>query len=388
MKIIHLSTSFEGGAGIAATKLNDELVKRGIDSKIIYLSKKENKSGLNRIFYARSLLQKIRSFCITKFNLFFSEISFFSLFSMTSIKAKNKFIFQNSSDTIIHVHNFYNLISVPEICRLSKLGYRIVITMHDQRLMTGGCHSTYKCSNFKIKCDPCPHLPTLVNKIPGQNFKRQSKLELDRSNVILIAPSFWILQLAKVSPLTAGFEIAHIPNLVYSRKDTSHRSIGNNLRLGLASADRESKLKGALIIQELLEYQEKSKNSFFEFIYLNDFQASLKSNFWESIDILFVPSLHDNSPNVIHEGKSFGIPIIASRVGGIAEILHKDFDSSFDPNMDSVEEILNIFRKYRNRNFSLDAINQMQNSFESYLGDSVSRHMDIYSELLSKSLKN
>lgn len=50
-------------------------------------------------------------------------------------------------------------------------------------------------------------------------------------------------------------------------------------------------------------------------------------------DCLIVPSLcYDNSPMVIYEAFSVGLPVIASHIGGIPELLYKDYNLLFEPN--------------------------------------------------------
>lgn len=42
---------------------------------------------------------------------------------------------------------------------------------------------------------------------------------------------------------------------------------------------------------------------------------------YQSVAVVAVPSLWDNSPNVIYEAMACGVPIVASRVGGISELV-------------------------------------------------------------------
>ena len=101
------------------------------------------------------------------------------------------------------------------------------------------------------------------------------------------------------------------------------------------------------------------------------------SDFWGRIDLLFVPSRADNSPNVILEAKSVGIPTLASRIGGIPELLERNFDTLFSIESDSINE---IFAK-------IVAIQQRQISSRiRFSSDSQSQksHLSLYSDLILK----
>ncbi len=51
-----------------------------------------------------------------------------------------------------------------------------------------------------------------------------------------------------------------------------------------------------------------------------------------SADCLIVPSLcYENSPTVIYEAASLGLPVIAARIGGITELVHRTGGILFDP---------------------------------------------------------
>ena len=61
--------------------------------------------------------------------------------------------------------------------------------------------------------------------------------------------------------------------------------------------------------------------------YLNDVEYA-----YAAADILFYPSFHDSLPTVILEASACGKPIIASKVGGIPEIiLHNKTGLLFEP---------------------------------------------------------
>ncbi len=52
----------------------------------------------------------------------------------------------------------------------------------------------------------------------------------------------------------------------------------------------------------------------------------------QAYNVLVVPSLcYENSPTVIYEALSAGLPVIASRIGGITELIHKTAGILFEP---------------------------------------------------------
>ena len=61
--------------------------------------------------------------------------------------------------------------------------------------------------------------------------------------------------------------------------------------------------------------------------------------FWREIDYLLALSRADNSPNVIHESKVAGVPIIGTNIGGIPELLNPSFDFVFENDLNLVKNV-------------------------------------------------
>lgn len=80
--------------------------------------------------------------------------------------------------------------------------------------------------------------------------------------------------------------------------------------------------------KEILEMIKEDKR--FEFLgrkESNDLAIELQKN-----DCLIVPSLcYENSPTIIYEAKSFDLPILASNLGGIPELINKSQEKLFKP---------------------------------------------------------
>ena len=100
------------------------------------------------------------------------------------------------------------------------------------------------------------------------------------------------------------------------------------------------------------------------------------------IDVLLVPSRADNSPNIIHEAKRMGLPVIASLVGGISELLEPDFDEPIPAQNLDADSILRLLKNWETKDRELNLKN-MQSNFEAYTGSSIQDHISLYVELVS-----
>ncbi|MCO6509286.1 MAG: glycosyltransferase [Aridibacter famidurans] len=61
-------------------------------------------------------------------------------------------------------------------------------------------------------------------------------------------------------------------------------------------------------------------------------ETSDVSEIYSSSDILVLPSAHEGTPNVVLEAMAFGVPVVATRVGGVPELLSEDNGLLVDAN--------------------------------------------------------
>ena len=115
--------------------------------------------------------------------------------------------------------------------------------------------------------------------------------------------------------------------------------------------------------------------------------SSLETNsykkFWGQIDYLFVPSRADNSPNVIHEAKKLGIPVIASKIGGISELLTEEFDFGINIEDLNLDYLINMLLEVRNNEISEINRKLMTLNFSNYVSKSLQQHVQLYKELIA-----
>ena len=383
VEILHLSTGHMGGAGLAARRLNSALNDAGINSRFLALADKGFIPSKNEIAYERKISKKIKGKVLSLVNPFFSRYVLFTPISVNALSIKAIKKIANPTTTILHIHNWFNLLNEKGIRDLEKIGYRIVLTLHDQRFFTGGCHYSLNCDGFESKCGHCPLIRKPMRFIPRYRLYK-NKLLFQNSRIQLLAPSMWIKAQSDIGIVGSRFDSHFIPNFGFNK---NYLTRGLKLRtdkfvVGIASMDQYSYVKGGDITAELKLRLDASSN-LAEIIFLSEIvkNAGTEETFWNSIDCLMVASRADNSPNVIHEAKIYNVPIIATSVGGISELLDPQFDVSISPENLSVESLMQAIEKVRSHDYKVTDLARMKARYNHYASAAMQLLLDTYEKL-------
>jgi len=232
---------------------------------------------------------------------------------------------------IAHVHCTSNW---PALLRSISSRQRMVITLHDCELLTGGCPYPLDCSNLDADCaDPCPR------RFPDTKDLRKRKHDLiHRLELSLVSPSRWLAKLAK-SHLSRPVTV--IPNGI-PWPDAIPRKREARKKLGISPAARValfvahggtsavyksgpawkgiwSQLKTH--IPELLCFAVGGDTAGKEgdlvvWPYVARDRLSL---LMAAADVLLYPTRADNHSLVVLEAMSQALPIVSYAVGGIPE---------------------------------------------------------------------
>ena len=391
IKVIHISTGYNGGAALAARRLNESLNSSGFESHFGAISQKGYSPSESEFEIPRSAFSRLVSGIVTSLQINLSKKVFFSLFSM-HVLPKNVITARGNKDnTVLHFHNWFNLTNQKEIAQWAKKGYKVVVTMHDQRMMTGGCHYAFSCKGLYSNCKPCPELSKPLNRIPNLNLKRVANdLAPISGNVTFISPSRWLDSEAKKSYLLGNQRTIFIPNtlgnLQSSTRKLSAQSGKKLLNIGIASMDPNSYIKGGDITVSL-EKLVREQGIPIVFHYMKDFQQTNNGIeiFWSEIDYLMVISRADNSPNVIHEAKQRGIPVVASKVGGITELLDSEFDVGLELVDCTESKLLQVLNNLISKIVDPSLKEGMHERYRKYIGLSVDEHISMYEDLFLES---
>lgn len=261
---------------------------------------------------------------------------------------------------IIHAHNlhggYFDLRALPDLSKIAP----VILTLHDEWTFTGHCAYTFGCDRLELGCGRCPHLetfPAIERDATEYNLKRKHKI-YSRSQFYLAAPSSWLLNKANGSILQPGIiEARLIPNgadlTIFNPKNrtVARNELGiaqeSNVVLFVGNKTRTNPFKDYTAMEDAVRrvaaqsngrrivflcVGEKSEekvigSATFRFI---EFQVDpvKVATYYQAADVYLHAAKADNAPLVIIEAQACGVPVVATAVGGIPEMI-EDGDTGF-----------------------------------------------------------
>jgi glycosyltransferase involved in cell wall biosynthesis len=234
------------------------------------------------------------------------------------------------------------------------------------------------------------HIPCILHVHEGlgfcKNFKWRLKVSCFLTNTIIVGSRYANNSLFKLT----GYKGAVVYNGIKINKDCYSSNLTFPIRLGVLGIITAN--KGQLValqaLRELIAKGVKVKlklvgrvadNNYYQIIlnYIKEYnlqehveinaEVSSPLKFIGSLDILLVPSFEEVFPTVILEAFSIGVPVIASRIGGIPEIIINNKNSLMFKHGNFIELARAIQKLFNNKSafkiFSRNAINTIDNKF-------------------------
>jgi glycosyltransferase involved in cell wall biosynthesis len=356
LKIRHFTTyPNQGGAGIAAWRLVHGLRTRGLDADLVGIWKFgiTDLPGQENFQYDRDPFHRawrvFRRFQVDRVNKKLPPASsrdglpFYSDFSPLGQPMLESALEAN----IIHLHWVCDFIDYEYFFSRLPSGVRIFWTLHDMNPFTGGCIHSMGCQRFETACGQCPLLESESPADESARILERKILAIKPliSNLCVITPSHWLGNLACRSRVFSGAEFRVIPNgvdleIYHPRERDRGRKLmgvdgGEKVVLFVAASLRQSLKGGPLLIEVCKELQTRGipfqvvcvgEATGFQYPegwrILNFTEEEVeKAAVFAAADVLVVPSVVENYPNVICEALACGVPVVGSRVGGITELV-------------------------------------------------------------------
>ncbi|MDF2448104.1 MAG: glycosyl transferase group 1 [Bacteroidota bacterium] len=421
IKVIQLSTSDMGGAGIAAKKLHLNLLNNGIESefvtkvklggdipahRLVKETKKKNILELalervsNTIKYRMPFFDNDLNYYVRdrdkRFDYFSFPFSDNNIYQIEAVKNADILHLHWISDGFIDYRNVFS----------SGSGKKFVWTLHDMNPFTGGCHASDGCMKFENNCNYCFQLAGtpdeyLSNKL--LNYKLAALNQLRDDQLTIITPSQFLSDLSKRSKAFSRFKHEVIPNVIVFPQDVLSRDeCRDEFNLGrdtvtflFVSHNVNNVRKGIGVIKEvlprlvdknisLITIGEKSGIQIegiqiLELGFVTD-KLLMKKAFFAA-DAFLLPSVSENFPNSIVEALLSGTPVIASNVGGIPEqIDEKNGILALSNSVHDWEMVVNQFINRRSMYNRSEIAREAAKKYE--VNQIVQKHIELYKSIL------
>lgn len=233
--------------------------------------------------------------------------------------------------SIVHLHSSADPV---RFLRALPAETRIVITLHDTQLITGGCASPMGCPQFEAACSHCPR------NFPDSRLSRREKIAaLIESKAVLVSPSGWLGRLARKADPALKPRI--IPNgTPWPDKPADQKAARQELGIhpssrvvlfvahGGSEAAYKSGPEWKTYWQEIKQSAPgalcfaiggKDNSREGDFISIPYVQSSILNKFLCAADVLAYPTLGDNHPLIILEAMAQSLPAVSYAVGGVVE---------------------------------------------------------------------
>ena len=191
MKLVHIASYRTGGAGIASLRIHSKILQQGLNSKIYFLEDFQNKNPLTSIF--SRILHYLKRRLFENKSFLKDEFLFLNNKELVVEGLNSSLINSIDSADVIFIHWVSNNLNTYDILKLfKKTNARIIFIMMDMAHITGGCHYSRNCINYRINCIDCPAL-VYTQKIIAHNQQLSKSLNISKFKVKII--EFFVIDL-------------------------------------------------------------------------------------------------------------------------------------------------------------------------------------------------
>ena len=361
ISVSHFNTFPYGGAATASLRNHAGLVQQGVDSQYFWFRDERGGSHgdnvhqielsapktsfLNSLFGRKKQRQQQKEV----YRLFDTHLqtrdAALETFSMARLPEPGALPAHAVNVDVVHLNWISFFADYPSFFASIPQHVPIVWTLHDMNAFTGGCHYSGDCEGFKTGCGSCPQIvapgPQDVS-VDSINAKRAA---LRGREIHVTAPSQWLLDLAKQSPvwpagttftrIQYGFDLESFypVDRVNARQELGIES--DAVLVAFGADDLSSKRKGFHhLLSALKQIKTDSRVECLVFGageipddpmlppihhlgFIDSFARQRLA--YSASNLVVVPSREDNQPQVGLEAMACGVPVVAFDAGGIPE---------------------------------------------------------------------
>jgi len=356
MRIVQLSNNdLSGGAARAAYRLHKGLQRVGQDSVMVVESRASDdpsvvafrkpmdslhlvERGVRLMWISRDLRRYGRS-----------RPSGYELFSDDRSPYGATLLDQIPACDVMNLHWVPGLVDYESFFTRVPRSTPVVWTLHDLNPLTGGCHYDLGCGRYTTRCGSCPQLGSGDSRdLSYQIWARKQRLfsKISSSKLHFVAPSRWLAEQVRRSPILGRFPIHAIPNGLdleeFAPRDRENvrdlLAIPRDARVLLFVAEQiGNRRKGFPLLMEALArcgghipnlllvslgQNRPAVPDGIPSVHIGSVNNDrFLSMVYSAADVFAICSVQDNLPNTVLEAMACGIATVGSAVGGIPEMV-------------------------------------------------------------------
>lgn len=342
MKVLHVITTLNGGAGIACHRIHTALRKYGIDSEIL---SRDLSSVPQKNKFLEKCQGKIDYWLLKRFHHDTNPI-----LHSTGLWGNNIVSQLNTSDAdIIHLHWInLNFLSIRDIAKIQK---PLVWTLHDTWAFCGTEHYPNILEQDKryIEGYSNKNIPvTTLGIDTDQWIWKWKKFCWKKLKIYFITPSHWEAEALRQSMLLKKHPCTIIPNCLDTglfkplEKTALYKKFGlpeNKKIILFGTQTQNNPLKGIQYLHSALNILVRKRNDL-HLLTFGDTAPKEKTinvdttnmgfianpselvELYNAADVFVCPSIIESFSNTTAEALSCGIPVVAfNRAGGVVDLI-------------------------------------------------------------------
>ena len=325
----------KGGAGKAAYRLFRQFEKDGHEVCMFVYQKTTSDPAVVEI---RPLLRRLLLYVTTKYlNRLYKPREMFSYMLVRNrslVRAVNQF-----KPDVVHVHWTGKHVMGPG--DIARMAAPVFWSLHDMNPFTGGCHYNGSCEGFKTACGNCP---VLQSKHEHDFSSTQVKIKLKAfgsKTVTFIGSSRWMTEQASGSTIGKRHVCVNLPTFadlsVFKPAEITGKNEARIRILFTAASGTTEYRKGFDLFILSLRFLDPDRftlkvvgNTLHPALATTGFQTEMLkpadddtvlASYYQQADMVVVPSREENFSNVIIEALACGLPVVAFRTGGNADLI-------------------------------------------------------------------